>query len=89
MKISNFKETKRETRMKFEEEFKIRTYTKIELACLYNPDMAISGALRTLSRWISGSNRLTEELCLLEYKSRNRVFTPLQVKTIVEHLGEP
>ena len=75
--------------MKFEEEFKIRTYTKVELACLYNPDMAIPGALRTLSRWMSGSNRLSEELSLLEYKKRNRTFTPRQIKVIVEHLGEP
>jgi hypothetical protein len=75
--------------MKFKEEFKIRAYTKVELACLYNPDMAITGALRTLAKWISGSNSLTEELSLMEYNHRNRIFTPRQVKAIVEHLGEP
>ena len=75
--------------MKLEEEFKIRAYTKVELACLYNPNMAISGALRTLARWISGSTHLTEELSLLEYNHRNRIYTPRQVRAIVEHLGEP
>jgi hypothetical protein len=75
--------------MKFEDEFKIRTYTKVELACLYNPNMTIPGALRTLSRWISGSSRLCEELSLLEYNNRNRIFTPRQIKAIVDHLGEP
>jgi len=75
--------------MKTEEEFKIRAYTKVELACLYNPDMTVSGALRTLARWISGNCGLTEELARLEYNHRNRIFTPRQVKAIAEFLGEP
>jgi len=75
--------------MKFEEEFKIKAYTKVELASLYNPEMVVSGALRTLARWISGNSRLIEELSRLEYNHRNRSFTPRQVKVIVDYLGEP
>ncbi|WP_321517325.1 DUF4248 domain-containing protein [uncultured Bacteroides sp.] len=75
--------------MKIEEEFKIKAYTKVELARLYNPEMAVSGALRTLARWISGNSRLMEELSRLEYNHRNRSFTPRQVKVIVDYLGEP
>jgi hypothetical protein len=72
-----------------EEKFKIRTYTKVELASLYNPGMAISGALRTLARWISGNKALVAELSRLEYNRRNHIFTPMQVKTIVVYLVEP
>ncbi len=72
-----------------EEEFRIRTYTKVELACLYNPLMTIPGALRTLARWISGNKSLAAELCQLEYNHRNRIYTPRQVKAIVNYLGEP
>jgi len=52
--------------IKTAEEFKIRAYTKVELACLYNPYMTIPGALRTLARWIAGNSQLTAELCVLE-----------------------
>ncbi len=75
--------------IKTTEEFKIRAYTKVELACLYNPYMTIPGALRILARWIAGNSQLTAELSALEYNHRNRIYTPRQVKVIVEHLGEP
>ena len=75
--------------IELEEDFKIRTYTKVELACLYNPGMCISGALRTLARWISGNSALVAELSRLDYNHRNRIFTPKQISVIVDHLGEP
>jgi hypothetical protein len=75
--------------IELEENFKIRTYTKVELAGLYNPGMCISGALRTLARWISGNKALVAELSRLEYNHRNRIFTPMQVRVIVGYLGEP
>jgi hypothetical protein len=79
----------RKTMIKTVEEFKIRAYTKVELACLYNPYMTIPGALRTLARWIAGNSQLTAELSALEYNHRNRIYTPRQVKAIVDYLGEP
>jgi hypothetical protein len=75
--------------IELEEDFKIRAYTKVELAGMYNPGMTITGALRTLARWISGNKSLTAELSLLEYNHRNRIYTPRQVRAIAEHLGEP
>ena len=75
--------------IKTAEEFKIRAYTKVELACLYNPCMTIPGALRTLARRIAGNSGLTAELSALDYNHRNRIYTPRQVKAIVDYLGEP
>jgi len=75
--------------IELEEDFKIRAYTKVELAGLYNPGMGISGALRTLARWMSGNKALVAELARLEYNHRNRILTPMQVKVIVGYLGEP
>ncbi len=72
-----------------EEKFKIRAYSKMELANLYNPEMTIPGALRILARWIAGNTRLVSELTELSYNHRNRVFTPRQVRAIVNYLGEP
>ena len=72
-----------------EEEFRIRTYAKAELAHLYNPCMTIPAALRTLARWITGNKTLATQLSVLEYNHRSRIYTPKQVKAIVEHLGEP
>jgi hypothetical protein len=51
--------------------------------------MTIPGALRTLARWIAGNSQLTAELSVLEYNHRNRIYTPRQVKAIVDYLGEP
>lgn len=72
-----------------EEEFRIRTYTKAELAHLYNPYMTIPCALRILAKWIAGNKSLVNQLSTLEYKHRSRIYTPKQVKAIAEHLGEP
>jgi hypothetical protein len=89
-KIGKFTVRKsRNSMIKTEEEFKNRAYTKVELACLYNPHMTIPGALRILARWIAGNSQLTAELSALEYNHRNRIYTPRQVKAIVDYLGEP
>ena len=59
--------------------FIIRTYTKAELAHLYNPTVCIKVALQILRRWILFN------LPLLH----NRLLSPKQVATIVQYLGEP
>lgn len=35
-----------------EKKFVVRTYTKAELAHLYNPTLCLKGALQVLRRWI-------------------------------------
>lgn len=66
------------------EEFKIRTYGKTELALKYAPELTGSGALKKLQRWIKFNPRLRPLL-----KIKGRVYTPRQVRRIVEELGEP
>ena len=60
--------------MENENDFRIRTYTKRELACLYCPNTTARCAIRTLTRWIkrnselyaSGNNRPLPERTLIE-----------------------
>ena len=70
-------------------EFKIRSYGRTELAQLYNPELTAYSAYRKLMQWITHSQRLTDQLRELGYDPRRRTFTPLEVKAIVEALGEP
>ncbi len=60
-----------------------KTYSKTQLADLYKIDV------RTLRKWIKNNNALIEELKSVGYKIKQRSFTPLQVKTIFKHLGQP
>ncbi|NDV83255.1 DUF4248 domain-containing protein [Bacteroides sp. 51] len=72
-----------------EESFKIRAYSKAELAALYNPQECLTVALQTLSRWIRTNPALMEELNNANYNKYRRGFTPREVAMIVRHLGEP
>lgn len=72
-----------------EEPFKIRAYSKVELAGLYNPNECVAVALQTLSRWIRTNPTLMEELNSANYNKYRRGFTPKEVAMIVKHLGEP
>ena len=65
--------------------FIIRTYTKAELAHLYNPNVCLKVALQILRRWIVCNLPLLNE----GYRARNRLLSPKQVATIVHYLGEP
>ena len=58
------------------ENFQIRSYGKSELALCYSPDITESAARRKLMR-AAGYNELSH------------TFLPLEVKLIVEALGEP
>ena len=70
-------------------DFKIRTYGRMELAQLYNPGMTGYSAYRKLMQWIAHSPRLAARLEELGYDPHRRTFTPLEVRAIVEMLGEP
>lgn len=69
--------------------FVIKSYTKAELAHLYNPDFCIKVALQILRRWILYNPALLHELEEEGYRPRNRFLSPRQVSTIVHYLGEP
>lgn len=72
-----------------ENDFRIRTYTKKELACLYCPNATARCAIRTLTRWIKRNRELYAELLLTGYHVRVRTFMPRQVGIIVHYLDEP
>ncbi|WP_321424522.1 DUF4248 domain-containing protein [uncultured Bacteroides sp.] len=70
-------------------EFKVRSYGKADLALMYNPEMCVREALRTLMRWIVRNERLYRDLMELGYKKSCKILTPLEVAVITRYLGEP
>lgn len=69
--------------------FTVRSYTKSELAHLYNPQLTLKNATQVLRRWILHNSELYAELIHLGYQDRNRIFTPRQVQVITDYLGQP
>ena len=63
--------------------FKIRTYGWQELAILYAPDLTPESAGKRLSSWIRFNPKQSG------WKKGQRVLTPLQVRIIIQYLGEP
>lgn len=72
-----------------DQRFIIRTYTKAELAHLYNPNLCLKAALQVLRRWILFNEFLLAELIAAGYRARNRILSPRQVEIIVRYLGVP
>ena len=72
-----------------ENDFVIRAYTKKELALCYFPDSNPRTAVNHLISWIHRCTPLWEQLIQSDYSPTSKVFTPRQVKAIVEQLGEP
>ena len=71
------------------EEFIIRTYTKKELALMYFSESYPRTAVNHLMAWIHLCTPLWNELLDMGYRKTSKVFSPKQVKAIVEYLGEP
>ena len=71
------------------EEFKIRTYTKKELALLYFPDSTPQAAGKHLKAWIQRNKPLMDDLAITGYQSNSKSYNPRQVKIIIDYLGEP
>lgn len=71
------------------ENFKIRAYGIGELACCYFPDITVGAARRKLMYWISLQPDLVAALRASGFNGRVRSFFPVQVRLIVEALGEP
>ena len=71
------------------DDFRIRSYGKGELALLYLPDVTPNAARRTLNAWINVSPGLSERLHQPGLTASSHYYTPAQVRMIVEALGEP
>ena len=71
------------------EDFKIRMYTKKELALMYFPESYPRTAVNHLMAWIRLCTPLWDELLKMGYCKTSKSFSPKQVKAIVEYLGEP
>lgn len=69
--------------------FHIRSYGWQELAILYAPDLTKESAGKRLSKWIGENRQLQEALIQTGWQKGKRLLTPLQVKVIVEFIGEP
>ena len=81
--FSNFSNSKNDM------EFKIKAYTKKELALRYFPDSMPRTAVNHLMAWIRRCPSLWQELAATGYEPTCKAFTPRQVKIITEMLGEP
>lgn len=70
--------------------FRIRPYSKRELAKLYFPDtINEESAIANLRNLMKHNPDLLAELKGAYYKTHNKIFTPKQVSIIVSYLGEP
>ena len=56
---------------------------------LYCPDLTGLAAYRKMHRWMERCPGLMEWLNDLGYEAQRRSFTPLEVRVIVDALGEP
>ena len=69
--------------------FRIRSYSKKELALLYFPDSTPRVAVNHLMAMIRRNDMLWDELQATGYKTACKVFTPRQVQAVFEWLGAP
>lgn len=69
--------------------FIIKAYGWQELAIRYSPEVSPVTASRRLKSWVHLHPHLAKELKALGWKPSHRLLTPIQVETIVKHLGEP
>ena len=72
-----------------QKDFKIRAYTKKELALMYFPDSNPRSAVNHLMAWIHRCPELWSKLQAMGYYVNSKGFTPREVRVIVEYLGEP
>lgn len=72
-----------------ENAWSVRPYYKRELAEAYAPDIAPVSALNRLAHWIKLNSQLNDALLATGYKSRQQVFTSMQVGLIFKYLGRP
>lgn len=68
--------------------FTIRAYGLQELAQLYFPNNTPPSASNQLKRWMK-KTQLLAKLAAAGYEPGQKILTPLQVRIIIEHVGEP
>ena len=66
-----------------------RSYSHKELSVSFFPDSQQLTASRLLSRWIHRDPELLGELLQAGDIKKQRVYSPLQVSILFEHLGKP
>lgn len=71
------------------EDFTIRAYGRTELAQYYFPTLNPQVAYRKLQEWIDYCPQLRQRLNAAGCHPRSRMYMPVQVRMIVEALGEP
>lgn len=69
--------------------FEYRAYGKGELAMLYTPCIEQGAAVRKMNEWIERVPGLKRKLENTGLSCRAKRYTPVQVRLIVEGLGEP
>ena len=72
-----------------EQEFRLRTYKKNELAMMYFPDVSKAAASRNFRRWIKNCPPMMKELEAMGYDKNRQYLLKAEVVVIVKHLGEP
>lgn len=75
--------------MRMERDFEYRVYGKQELAQLYCPNVTAGRARNKLMGWIAMQPGLVERLRGCGLQKNAKEFTPMQVRLIVEAIGEP
>ena len=70
-------------------EFKIRAYGRMELPQLKSPEHTRIDAYRKMTKENVSCPGLQERLSDLGYQPQHRSYTPLEVRAIVDALGEP
>lgn len=71
------------------EQFKLKAYGWQELAILYAPCITPRAATRRLTLWVINNPHLSDILKRNGWVKGQHLLTPVQVKVIVDFLGEP
>ena len=72
-----------------DKEWRIRPYSKKELAQAYAPDISAGAALNRLAQWINLNTALRQALEEAGYRTCQRMFTSRQTELIFRYLGTP
>lgn len=72
-----------------EETFRLKAYTKADLALLYSPHSGTATALQNLYRWMKRNQPLMNDLQAVGYNKYRHSFLKQEVGIIVKYLGEP
>jgi len=75
--------------MKNRNKNKKTNYTHQEVAVRYFPEVLPESASRQLTRWIMRDDDLYAELLKAGYTRRQRMYSPLQLTILFDHLGDP